>query len=98
MTMDEFEIEALTRASVLSLSEVCRVAGVHAEFVCELVEEGIVSPRGRDIVAWRFDGAAVVRIQKAVRLQRDLGVNLPGIGLALDLLAELDELRHRRLR
>lgn len=94
--MTEFEIELLTEHTSYSLREVCLVSGVHAEFVCDLVDEGIVAPRGPNVTAWRFDGVAIVRIQKALRLHRDLGINLPGIALALDLLAERDALRGRR--
>jgi chaperone modulatory protein CbpM len=36
-----------------------------------------------------------VRVQKAHRLQRDLGVNLPGIALALQLLERIDALEAR---
>jgi chaperone modulatory protein CbpM len=42
---------------------------------------------------WRFSGGTVVRVRSALRLQRDLGVNLAGIGLALDLMEELEGLR-----
>lgn len=91
--MAHFEIELLTEHTTYTLREVCRVSGVHAEFVCDLVDEGIVAPAGGDVSSWRFNGIAVVRIQKAVRLHRDLGINLPGIALVLDLLAERDRLR-----
>jgi chaperone modulatory protein CbpM len=38
----------------------------------------------------------VQRVQTAIRLQQDLGVNLAGAALALDLLEELQELRCRQ--
>ena len=38
---------------------------------------------------------SVVRVQKAQRLQRDLGVNLPGTALALELLDRIDALEAR---
>jgi len=41
---------------------------------------------------WRFSGAAGSR-PFCLRLQRDLGVNLAGIALALDLMEELKSLR-----
>jgi chaperone modulatory protein CbpM len=33
------------------------------------------------------------RVRTVVRLQRDLGVNLPGAALALELLDRIDELQ-----
>ena len=94
--MTRFEVELLDESTVFTLRQVCRVCSVHAEFVCELVEEGIVTPRGKDLRSWTFGGDAVIRVQKALRLQRDLGVNLPGIALAFELLARLEEAERRR--
>jgi chaperone modulatory protein CbpM len=88
--------ELLDETLSLTLREVCQTCGVHAEYVVELVAEGVVEP-APDLGphAWRFDGIAVTRIQRALRLQVDLGINLPGIALALDLLDEMERLRQR---
>lgn len=40
-----------------------------------------------------FTTLSIVRVAKARRLERDLGLNLPGVALALDLLDQLDEMR-----
>jgi chaperone modulatory protein CbpM len=77
----------------LTLGQLCRVCGVHADWVISLVEEGIIEPDGREIHLWRFTGANLVRVRSALRLQSDLGVNLAGVGLALDLIDELENLR-----
>jgi chaperone modulatory protein CbpM len=77
----------------LTLGQLCRACGVHAEWVIRLVEESIIEPDGGEIRSWRFSGASVVRVRSALRLQRDLGVNLAGIALAFDLLEELERLR-----
>jgi len=82
----------------LSLSELCLACRVPAEQIFELVEEGIVEPRGRDPAEWRFAGISVQRVRCALRLERDLGVNLAGAALALDLLEEIDWLRTRLRR
>lgn len=79
-----------------TLGELCRVCRVHGEFVIELVAEGIVEPRGRDPRRWRFTGVSVHRVRRAVRLHRDLGLNLPGVALALELLDEIERLRRER--
>jgi chaperone modulatory protein CbpM len=77
----------------LTLEQLCHACGVHAEWVISLVEESIIEPQGDEIQVWRFSGASLVRVRSALRLQRDLGVNLAGIALALDLMEELDNLR-----
>jgi chaperone modulatory protein CbpM len=77
----------------LTLAELCRACGVHADWVINLVEEGIIEPDGKEIYLWHFSGVSLVRVRSALRLQRDLGINLAGIGLALDLMEELEKLR-----
>ena len=61
----------------------------------ELVEEGVIEPRGPGRPQWRFAATTVVRVEKARRLQNDLGVNLPGVALALQLLDRIDALESR---
>ena len=76
-----------------SLAEVCAACRVSEELVVDIVAEGIVEPLGDGRAQWRFKGLALVRVQRVLRLQQDLGVNLPGAALALDLLEELERLR-----
>ena len=85
----------LEEQTELSLVEVCRACAVRAEFIVELVEEGVITPQGREPHRWRFSGTHLRRATVALRLQRDLGVNLAGAALALELLDELDTLRAR---
>jgi len=77
----------------LTLEQLCRACDVHADWVISLVEESIIEPQGDEMHRWRFSGTSVVRVRSALRLQRDLGVNLAGIALALDLMEELESLR-----
>jgi chaperone modulatory protein CbpM len=77
----------------LTLEQLCHACGVHTDWVISLVEESIIEPQGAEIQVWRFSGDCLVRARSALRLQRDLGVNLAGIALALDLMEELENLR-----
>ena len=79
----------------LSLAQLCRACGVHAEWVVGLVEEGVLEPTGSTMAQWRFTGASLRRVHVALRLQRDLGVNTSGVALALELMDEIRELRAR---
>ncbi|MCL2340676.1 MAG: chaperone modulator CbpM [Proteobacteria bacterium] len=76
-----------------SLADLCSLCGVNTEAIHEMIDEGLITPEGFSVQEWRFTAVAVKRVQKAVRLQRDLRINLPGCALALDLLDELEELR-----
>jgi chaperone modulatory protein CbpM len=81
----------------LSLDELSRTCAVHSEFIVELVQEGVIAPAPAAAHSapetWRFSSLQVRRTMVAWRLQRDLGVNLPGAALALQLLDELETLR-----
>lgn len=79
----------------LTLDEVCRACAVQAEYIIELVEEGVLVPSGREPEGWRFSGVHMQRTTVALRLQHDLGVNLAGVALALQLLDEVEALRAR---
>lgn len=85
-------------ACELTLGELARACSVHSELIVELVQEGIVEPRGAAPAQWRFPGSELPRIEQALRLHRDLEINLAGIALVLDLLEELQSLRRRVAR
>lgn len=77
----------------LTLEQLCQACGAQADWVISLVEESIIEPQGNEMHVWRFSGTSLVRVRSALRLHRDLGVNLAGIALALDLMEELENLR-----
>lgn len=84
----------LTQQTDFTLIEVSRTCAVPADFILELIEEGVISPlEGNEPESWRFTSTQVRRVSVASRLQRDLGVNLAGAALALQLLDELETLR-----
>ena len=94
-TLTELIGVILEEQTELTLVEISRSCAVHAECIIELVEEGVLTPTGQDPRAWRFTGVHLRRATVALRLQRDLGVNLAGVALALDLLDELNTVRAR---
>ena len=79
----------------LTLSQLCDACTVHAEYIIELVDEGCIEPSGIKKSHWCFSGIAIKRVQKAKRLQRDLGINLAGVALAIELMDEIEQLRAR---
>ncbi len=86
------DVLVLDRHAAFTMREVCRACGADQRFVLELVAEGIIDPLD-ETDEWQFSGEALVRARRAHRLMRDLGVNLPGVALALDLLDELEQRR-----
>lgn len=73
---------------VLSLPDLCRFCQVDQAWVIELVEHGVLEPRGSRIAHWHFHGVNIVRAKKASRLRRDLGINAAGVAMVLELLEE----------
>ena len=77
----------------LTLVDLCRACAVHVDVVTALVDEGVLTPSGITAEHWRFTGVHLHRARVAVRLQRDLGVNMAGAALAIELLEELENLK-----
>jgi chaperone modulatory protein CbpM len=90
--------EILSEKNLLALAEICERCGLPEETVRAYVAEGVVEAEGKDVARWRFSEVSVMRIQKAHRLERDLGLNPAGAALALELMARIDELRARLAR
>jgi chaperone modulatory protein CbpM len=88
--------EIVEECAVLSIADLSRMFAVEERHIVELVEEGVLSVIEVHTSEWRFSGAALRRMRIALRLERDLGINLPGVALALDLLEELEQLRRER--
>ncbi len=82
-------------SSEFTLGELSRACGKPAEWILSLVEEGVIEPVGGDQTHWHFRGHCLRRVQIVQRLQSDLGVNLAGAALALELLEEVEALRSR---
>ncbi len=87
--------ERWPEGQTLSLDELCKMSRVERGWVIELVEHGVVEPLGPDRTIWCFRVSELRRVRRAMRLRHDLGVNVPGIALALELLDRLERLRRR---
>ena len=79
----------------ISLPELCRTCQLPAERVTEYIEYGVIEPSSKHQTTLYFQVYCVKRIQRAQRLESDLGVNRAGAALALDLIDELNDLRKR---
>jgi len=83
MTLCRVESEQLT------LESLAACAGVHPALITYFVEYGLLEPITRTGTQWLFDTACIARLRTIERLRRDLGANLPGIAVILDLLDRL---------
>ncbi len=82
----------------ISLVELCDACSASVDWIVELVEEGVLRPGGQEQTRWRFSGACLLKARTATRLHHDLQINIAGVALALDLLAENEAMRRRLQR
>lgn len=89
-------VDETTEISIEQLSIFC---SVRRERIVSLVEEGVLEPvarrRSRRANEWRFAGDSLKRAARAIRLQRELDIDISALGLVLDLLEEIETLRRR---
>ena len=76
-----------------TLEQICMACKVDPGWITQLVEYGVLEPLEPTPSGWRFKSVSIVRVAKARRLERDLGLNPAGVALVLDLLDEIDRLR-----
>jgi chaperone modulatory protein CbpM len=80
-------------SAVLTVRDLSRICAVDERHIVEFVEEGVLQVIEINTTEWRFSGDALRRARLALRLERDLEINLAGVALALDLMEELKQLR-----
>jgi len=76
----------------LELEAFATACGTDAEFVRQLVDEGLLQPVAMQ-PAWRFGGEELARVRRIRRLQRDFETDLQCVAVMLDLIDEIERLR-----
>ena len=84
----------------LRIDEICSRLRVEQQWIVEMVELGALDPRGGlEPSGWAFPRRQLPRALALTRLVTDLGVNLAGAAIILDLVEErrrlLSQLRSR---
>jgi chaperone modulatory protein CbpM len=87
--------QVLDEETEVTLVQLCRSCDIQGEVIEAMVEQGILEPSGRRGSHWCFPSSSLRRTRITLHLQRDLGVNLAGAALALDLLERIEELNAR---
>ena len=87
----------LGEADWIAVTDVCRLCLIDLTEVVELIELGVVTSRGPTPAEWLVPAASLPRLRIAGRLIRDLGVNVTGAALAVELLESRGDLE-RQLR
>jgi chaperone modulatory protein CbpM len=82
-------------STVFTLDELSCSCGKPTTWILALVDEGVIEPAGNDQDNWQFSGHCLRRVRIVKHLESDLGLNLAGAALALELLEEVEALRNR---
>jgi DNA-binding transcriptional MerR regulator len=77
----------------LTLNGLAGSTGVHPALIEYFVDYGLLEPSARTGTQLFFDAACIARLRMIERLRRDLGANLAGIAVILDLLDRLTTLQ-----
>lgn len=77
----------------IPFNEVCHQYRIPKELLVEMIEHGLFTAQPTNIEQAQLNPKDLRRMESAFRLHKDLGVNLEGVALALDLLDELETVR-----
>ncbi len=81
------------QANAVSFADICHAYHIPEDVLMELLEHGLFGHTLQSINPVDFDASMIKRIQSARRLQGDLGVNIPGVVLVLELRDALEAMR-----
>jgi chaperone modulatory protein CbpM len=89
------EARLLGEGDWIAAAQISELCEIDADSVRELASLGIVAAREHAPGQWELAATALPRLRIAGRLMRDLGVNVSGVALALELLEARRELEGR---
>jgi DNA-binding transcriptional MerR regulator len=76
----------------LTLDHLAARAEMHPELVARLVEFGLLQPITAAGTLLLFDSSKIRRLRSIKRLRSELGINLEGVAVVLDLVERLQTL------
>lgn len=91
------EVQLISEADWIAAGEICRLCRLELDTVVELADLGVVRPRGQAPEHWQLPAAMLPRLALIGRLMHDLGIDVGGAALAMELL-EVQRDLERRIR
>ena len=76
----------------VTLDNLAALAGIHPALVERFVEYGLIDPIATHGSLFLFDSSKSLRLRSIMRLRNDLGINLQGVAVVLDLIQRLSDL------
>ncbi len=91
------EAHPLGEEDWIGVETLCRACDLSLDALAELADLGVVSPKGYALREWQLPATSLPRLRILARLMHDLGLNVSGAVLAVELL-ETQRRLERRLR
>ena len=82
-----------TENSLLTLEDLAKAAGMTPEVVDAFVRYRLVEPSFRTTTCPLFPTSCVERLKRILSLRYDLGVNLAGVAVILEMTERIEELK-----
>lgn len=89
------EAHVIGEGDWIAATEICQICEIDLEAMRELAALGVVTAREPAAGDWELPATALPRLRIVGRLMRDLGVNVSGAALAIELLEEQHSLESR---
>ncbi|HUK90339.1 MAG TPA: chaperone modulator CbpM [Blastocatellia bacterium] len=77
----------------LTTAELAATTGLHPALIERFVDFGLIEPARRAGAQMLFYPSTVLRIRTIERLRKDVGVSVPSLGIVLDLIDKIWELK-----
>jgi len=92
---ERFQAQVVTDTVWISAEEICRSTSLSVTTLSELVDLGVLHPRGARPEGWELPISVLPALKTAARLMADLEVNVSGVAVAMELLESRRELERR---
>ncbi len=89
------EARVLGDGDWIAATEICQLCRIDLDAMMELAALGVVEPRETVPGEWQVQAKALPRLRVVGRLMQDLGVNVSGAALAVELIEARRELEGR---
>jgi len=89
------EARVLGESDWIAASDICALCSIDPEALRELAALGLVAARETPSGQWQVRATALTRLRVVGSLMRDLGVNVSGAALAVELIEAQRELERR---
>lgn len=82
----------IEESETITYTEVCQKYNIPEKLLVEMMEQGLFSNQSTRLNELQLNQKELHKIESAFRLHRDLGINLPGVVLAIELLERIEQM------